>query len=191
MSGLVPHRPVWAKQASALAVELAEATMGSCAAIHHFGSTSVPGLEARPVIDLLVDIRDPDQFDRCRPVLKAIGYEWMGAFGLPGRRYLRRDDPDSCCSQAQVHGFATGSPDITRHLAFRDLLRWDRPTREAYGAAKRACMARHLDDPVAYGRCKSNLIDRLEATALSSPALSSPAPSPPDLTSPVLNGAQP
>ena len=171
MSALVPHNPAWSKQAHALAQELSEACMGLASEIHHIGSTSVPGLPARPVIDLLIEIRDIDGFYSCRSAIETLGYEWMGEFGLPGRRYLRRDDPETGLREVQAHGFAAESPDITRHLAFRELLRWDEEARAAYAEAKHACIARHPDDHRAYGDCKSALIDRLEARALSSPAL--------------------
>lgn len=60
------------------------------AAIEHFGSTSVPGITAKPIIDILVGVENEQQSDDIIPRLTAIGYEDLGEAGIPGRLYLRK-----------------------------------------------------------------------------------------------------
>jgi GrpB-like predicted nucleotidyltransferase (UPF0157 family) len=58
--------------------------------IHHIGSTAVPGLVAKPIIDILVEVHDMAALDRLNPAMEAIGYDCMGEYGIPGRRYYRK-----------------------------------------------------------------------------------------------------
>jgi GrpB-like predicted nucleotidyltransferase (UPF0157 family) len=134
--------------------------------IHHIGSTSVEGLPAKPVIDLLPVLADDVALDAMRLAVEDMHYEWMGAFGLPGRRYCRLSDPVSGTRAVQAHAYAKGSSEITRHLAFRNWLRADRANRQAYSKQKYRCAARHPDDPSAYATCKSPWIAEMEAVAL-------------------------
>ncbi|MDU8926543.1 GrpB family protein [Alisedimentitalea sp. MJ-SS2] len=165
MPPLTPYNPLWPKQAEVLIKELTDLLGSACIEIHHIGSTSVRGLTAKPVIDLLPVVTSHAALDAKRPALESAGFEWMGNFGLPGRTYLHRDH--ACGTrQVQAHCYEQGSAEIKRHLAFRDLLRRDSHVRAAYGATKARCLGEHPNDHAAYGACKSALIDTLEARAL-------------------------
>lgn len=165
MPALVPYCPGWPQKAAGFIAELHALIGPACVAVHHVGSTSVPGLPARPVIDLIPEVASHAHLGDARPALENAGFEWMGAFGLPGRRYLRRDGADGW-RQVHVHCYEQGSAEIARHLAFRDLLRRDAEARDTYGTRKAACLAAHPEDHRAYGECKSALIDNLERIAL-------------------------
>lgn len=167
MSGytLEQHNPAWAKNAAELCAELKAVSTAAFERVHHIGSTSIAGMSAKPIIDLIPVTRSLTLLDGAQHELEALGYEWLGEFGLPGRRYLRRDFADGT-RQVQLHCYENGSPEITRHLAFRDLLRRDAASHRAYAERKQHCLEKHPDDHVAYGDCKSELIKRLEATAL-------------------------
>ncbi|WP_372573155.1 GrpB family protein [Ruegeria jejuensis] len=166
MSLLSAPDPTWPAQAQAEAERWRKAELQGLITIHHIGSTSVPGLPAKPIIDLLPVFEQPDACDNARHHIEALGYEGMGALGLPGRRYVRRDDPQTGKRLVQAHCFATGSPEITRHLAFRDALRQNAALRAAYTSVKARCAALHPGDHRAYGACKSGWIDKTERTAL-------------------------
>lgn len=172
---LVAHDPQWAALARAEA-ERISAAAGSCVvAVHHIGSTSIPGIHAKPVLDLLPVVRDLDAFDACRPAIEALGYEWWGEYGLPGRRYCTKSDPQSGQRLAQAHCYLEGSPEVIRHLAFRDYLRANADTAAEYDRLKQACRDAHPDDSHAYSDCKDGWIKRIEAQALQEyrPALKS------------------
>ena len=89
----------------------------------------------------------------------------MGEYGIPGRRYFRKDDAD-CNRTHQIHAFQTGSPQIERHLAFRDYLRSHPAEAEEYDRLKAHCRDRHPSDHLDYGECKSSWIQRVESEAL-------------------------
>src|SRR3546814_9547675 len=89
--------------------------------MHHIGSTSIPGIHAKPIIDMLAVTSDLSLLDGCESRIASLGYEALGEFGIPGRRYFRKDNSTGERTH-QIHAFRTGSPQITRHLQFRDYL---------------------------------------------------------------------
>ncbi|MBE1284581.1 MAG: GrpB family protein [Rhodobacteraceae bacterium] len=166
MSLIVAPDPAWPLQAQREIDRWQSAGMAGLVEIHHIGSTSVPGLSAKPIIDLLPVFSDLSAMESARARLETLGYEWLGEFGLPGRRYVRLDDPDTGTRQFQAHCYVQGSSEITRHLAFRDALRANAPLRAAYSSVKATCAARHPGDYHAYGDCKSGWIQKAERKAL-------------------------
>lgn len=132
-------------------------------ACHHIGSTAVPGLTAKPILDLIPVARDLDALDAARPAIEAMGYDWKGEFGLPGRRYCALTQDGTRLVHA--HCYAQGSPEITRHLAFRDYLRANPEVRDAYAALKAHCAQSSIDMD-SYCDCKDSWIKTHEARAL-------------------------
>ena len=133
--------------------------------VHHIGSTSVPGLIAKPIIDLLPVVTDLTDLDRKRESVEGLGYEWHGEFGMPGRRYCTLPD-ESGVRIAQLHFFKVGSPEIERHIAFRDYLRAHPPVAGAYEREKIRARDLHPSDSHAYTDEKSAWIKETEAKAL-------------------------
>lgn len=128
--------PDWAIRA-AVEIELWSGILGAgLLASHHIGSTSVPDLAAKPVIDLLPVVASLGDVQGAVPALSKSGYEAMGAFGLEGRLYFRKTAPDGV-RLVQAHVYADGDPSIARHVAFRDMLRADPEIRQAYEDVKR------------------------------------------------------
>jgi len=89
---VVPYDPRWPAAFDRAAGEVTEALGQSLLAIHHIGSTSIPGIHAKPIIDMLVVVNDLSLVDQCAERMRGIGYEAMGEFGIAGRRYFRRDN---------------------------------------------------------------------------------------------------
>lgn len=132
--------------------------------VFHIGSTSVPGLNAKPIIDIMPVVHHIDQVDRCTPAFEAIGYEVMGEFGMPGRRYMRKGGDNRT---HQIHAFQyDNSSDILRHLAFRDYLRCHPGVCADYGKLKSELAKQHPSDIEAYGDGKETFVKQAEQDAL-------------------------
>ena len=134
--------------------------------VEHMGSTAIPGIAAKPIIDLLPIARDEASLDRMEAGVRRLGYEWLGEFGIPGRRYCRKNDPAIRKRQFQLHCFARGASEIDRHLVFRDYLRAFPDIAKAYEAEKRRAATLHPDDTLAYNGAKNDWIKRTERDAL-------------------------
>lgn len=132
--------------------------------VHHIGSTSVPGLAAKPIIDLLPEVRSLALIDELTPVFEQAGYVAKGENGLPGRRYFTKDHDDY--RTHNIHIYQAGDPDIERHLAFRDYLRSHAQVRDEYAVLKRAIFARRSADIAAYSADKDAWIKGVERLAL-------------------------
>ena len=162
---LVPHDPAWAARAQ---TEIARimAAVPALVGIEHIGSTAIPGIPAKPILDLLGTGTSLAALEASRAVFATLGYAWHGEYGLAGRRYLTSDDPETGKRRVQLHCYARGDPGLARHVAFRDLLRRDAALAAEYGAMKQRCSQRHPEDDHAYSDCKDAWIKRVEALAL-------------------------
>ncbi len=153
---LVPHDPAWADQAAAEGVRLSIALGEALVIVEHLGSTAIPGIAAKPTIDLFPVVRSLAALDARRAEIEALGYEWRGEFGIPGRRFCTRDEAGS--RRFNVHCFEEGSDELIRHRVFRDYLLAHPDEARAYEAEKRAAAAAHPTDTLAYNDAKSDWI---------------------------------
>src|ERR1700748_459192 len=106
---LTPHSAEWADMAKAESARLKAALGDNLITVHHVGSTSIPGIMAKPIVDLLPVVRSIDVLDTQEDAVRALGYKWHGEFGLEGRRFCTFADPKTGKRTYQLHFFADGS----------------------------------------------------------------------------------
>lgn len=153
---IYPYDPTWAADYAAEAARLAPVFGGNLVAMHHIGSTAVPGLPAKPIIDILPVVQDIALVADLNAPMAALGYIAKGENGIPGRRYFRKGS--DAHHTHHVHVFQVGSPDIAKHLDFRDYLRAHPEELAAYGRLKTSLAAQFRTDPPAYTEAKSDFI---------------------------------
>ena len=161
---VVPYDPTWPQRFAEERDRLAALLGDTCIAIHHIGSTAIPGADAKPILDLMPVVRDLAAVDALTPAFATLGYEALGEFGIPGRRYFRKGGDERT---HQLHIFQVGDhANIVRHLAFRDYLRAHPDDLAAYCALKRDLAQRHPWDIAAYCSGKERLARQIEQRAL-------------------------
>jgi GrpB-like predicted nucleotidyltransferase (UPF0157 family) len=131
--------------------------------IHHIGSTAVPGLSAKSIVDILIEIDDPGCLDDHIKILKTNGYHGRGENGIPGRRYFEKGGDHRT---HQIHAFKRGSFDIMRHLAFRDYLRSHPQVAHEYACLKKQVARSCNNDIDRYCDGKARFIRKYEELAV-------------------------
>jgi len=129
---------------------------------HHIGSTAILGLAAKPVIDILLEVRSVERLDVFDNAMKELGYQPHGEFGIPGRRYYPKGGDDRT---HHVHAFAVDDPHIEAHLSFRDYLRAHPASAAEYAAVKREASVAHEMDPEGYVAFKRDFVEHTLAKA--------------------------
>jgi GrpB-like predicted nucleotidyltransferase (UPF0157 family) len=161
---VVPHDPRWRDSFEAEAKDIAAALGENLVAIHHIGSTAVTGIHAKPVVDLLVEVRDIAGLDGQSPAMESLGYEVMGEYGIPGRRYFRKSNREGTRTH-HVHAFETGSGEVQRHLAFRDYMIAHPADAQRYSELKRKLAAEHPRNIDGYMDGKDGFIQEMDRRA--------------------------
>ena len=160
---VVAPNPAWPRQYEVEA-QLLQLVFGSeLVAIHHVGSTSIPGIYAKPIIDIMPLVRDIEVVDSFNPIMEALGYRPRGEFGIRRQALLH---PRHYPAHPPVHIYQVGNPEVKRHLAFRDYLRAHPDKALIYSDHKRAVARQHPYDIYAYMDGKDALIKQLLAEAL-------------------------
>ena len=127
--------------------------------IEHVGSTAVPGLAAKPVIDIAVGFEVPGDVERARALLVAAGYDYRGDFGDRGGVIVAKG-PDSARTHL-LHLVAVGDDQWRRYLLFRDALRGNPLLRDRYAALKLRLAPAYWNDRNGYVEAKRPLIDQI------------------------------
>lgn len=162
---LTPHHLRWKRCFSNEANILYDQLRIEPLRLYHCGSTAVPGLRAKPVIDIVGSAPSLDLLDARRGILESIGYEYKGEYGIPGRRYCVLHDPEKKTTIFHLHLFKHESPEIFRHLVLRDYLRSSPAARATYEECKTALAARKALDREKYTEGKAPCIRALLAEA--------------------------
>jgi GrpB-like predicted nucleotidyltransferase (UPF0157 family) len=158
---LAPADPMWQRQYAEVAARIRQALGPVAVVVEHVGSTSVPGLAAKPFLDVLLLVPDPGDESAYVPQLEAAGFllhvrepDWHQ------HRFLKAHDPE-----VQMHVFAVGSEEAERMLLFRDRLRANEGERARYEATKRRLAPRSWKRLKDYADAKSEVVEEIIAQA--------------------------
>jgi len=166
---LVDHQPDWSRQFAVLAGELQLAFEGADVCIEHIGSTAVPGLCAKPVLDVLLGAGALSEIEARVPALARLGFIYRPEHeaALPARRYFTRNAVALPASaRVHLHAVVVNAAIWQQHMAFRNALRASPPLRAQYAALKRVLAAEHLHDKAAYTAAKGPFIVGVVSAAL-------------------------
>jgi GrpB-like predicted nucleotidyltransferase (UPF0157 family)/ribosomal protein S18 acetylase RimI-like enzyme len=151
---VVDYEAAWPQRFEVERARIAVALGDGARRIEHIGSTSVPGLAAKPIVDVLVTVEDPDDESAFCSALADAGYELR--VREPGHRMFRTPSRD-----VHVHVLPEGGTEVDRHLAFRDHLRRSPEDRARYEQLKRSLAQREWPDMNAYADAKGPLIEEI------------------------------
>lgn len=161
---VLEYDPRWKQDYQEERKKIAAILKENALAIYHIGSTSVSGLAAKPIIDILAAVRSLEEVDSVADSFSAIGYEFLGEFGIAGRRYLRKGGDERT---HQIHIFqADDWNNIGRHLAFRQYLATHEREREEYAKLKQELARQFPYDIDGYCDGKEAFVLAVEAQAL-------------------------
>jgi len=161
---VIPHNPRWRDAFEAEAKHVADALGENVVVIHHIGSTAIPNIYAKPVIDLLVEVRDITEVDGRSSAMESLGYEVMGEYGIAGRRYFRKETREGIRTH-HIHAFEAGSAEVERHLAFRDYMIAHPGDAQRYSELKRKLAEEHPQSIDEYMDGKDGFIKEIDRRA--------------------------
>ena len=157
---VTPYNEAWVDDFKKIQGELSEALGNLALRIEHVGSTSVRGLSAKPIIDIDVAIKDMTIFDHVKEALAGIGYHHEGDLGIPGREAFKYEGKEHL-RKHHLYVCPEDSPELHRHLKFRDYLRSHPEAVEAYGRIKEEGAALYPEDMDKYIAHKAPVIQSI------------------------------
>ena len=161
---VAPHDPTWRRSFETESKLIALALRDNVVAIHHIGSTAIPQIHAKPIIDMLVEVKDIIKLDTQSSEIEALGYQAMGEFGISGRRFFRKGN-EAGIRTHHIHTFEVASPQIERHLAFRDYMISHPEDAQQYSELKRELANKYHDNIQGYMDGKDGFIKAMDLKA--------------------------
>lgn len=160
---IVAYSEDWPREFAVIRGQLSACFRQPSIKIEHIGSTAVPGLCAKPVIDVLLGAASLARIEAAIPRMEAVGYAFVSKYEteLPMRRYFVK--PESPMCRVHVHGVCKDSRIWNEHLAFRDALRADPSLRDTCARLKLELVRIHAGDKAAYTAAKAPFISRILA----------------------------
>ena len=159
---IVAYVPAWAARFREEASRIASVFGGELLSIHHIGSTSVPGMSAKPIVDIMPVVRDISKVETFNEGMIQLGYTPMGEYGIKGRRYFVKG---AAVRTHHVHSYQPDNPEVNGHLDFRDYLIAHEDEAGQYAKLKTSLAAQHRYDMEAYTQGKAAFIKGVLANA--------------------------
>lgn len=158
---IVDYNPDWTQQFEKHAALIKSALGSTALQIEHIGSTAVPGLAAKPIIDILVVVPNSGAEEEYLPQLEKVGYVLrVREPDFHEHRMLRTPERD-----VHIHVYSLGSPEIARYLIFRDELRRNPDALKRYENVKRHLASQDWTDMNAYAEAKTKVVEDIIASA--------------------------
>jgi GrpB-like predicted nucleotidyltransferase (UPF0157 family) len=154
---LVSYTSAWKQLFKQEKAALQDRLAGSIIAIQHIGSTSIPGMPAKPIIDIAIAVAHFEQARVCIPMMEELGYQYKGEFGIPRRHYFVKGDP----RLFHVHMSEIDSQEWHDTLLFRDYLRSHARLAREYAQLKVQLAAQYPHDREAYMEGKTAFVLRV------------------------------
>ena len=159
---VVPHENHWSEKFQMEAKRLKSA-MPETVKIHHIGSTSVPGLAAKPIIDMIMEVENIERVDGWNERFIELGYIVKGENGISRRRYFIHGTEEK--RSYHLHVFEKGNPEIVRHLAFRDYMMAHCEEAETYATLKKELAEKYTYDGTLYTEGKNEFVRNVDKKA--------------------------
>ncbi len=162
---VTPYNRNWSAQYEQEITKIKNVLENEIVSTHHIGSTSIPGMSAKPIIDILLEVKDIARIDCYNNEMMVLGYEPRGELGIPGRRYFSRDEPKDVRTH-HIHSFQSGDLGLERHLAFRDYMIAHPDDAKIYSELKIVLGRRFQWDVDGYIAGKHLYVERMEKIAM-------------------------
>jgi len=158
---LVDYQTAWPAAYERERARIEQALGERVVGVEHIGSTAVPGMISKPLIDMMIGLPDIAGYEACIPLMEALGYEYKGEYGIPDRHFFVLGDPTT----HHVHMVQHGADFWRLNLLFRDFLRGNAEARDRYVAEKRRLSEEFAEKRELYTKGKDGIIRELLAEA--------------------------
>ena len=158
---IIEYDPSWPELFEVEAKQIQQALGPNCIAVHHIGSTAIPELSAKPVIDILPVVRNIQEVDNATKAMESLGYEAKGENGIAFRRFFQKGGN---LRTHHVHVYQEGDPEISRYLKFRDWMRTHPADAKKYGQLKAELAKKFPHDILQYCNGKDAFVASIDAT---------------------------
>ena len=161
---VVPHNPNWFSAFENESKQVAVTLGHNIVAIHHIGSTAIPTIYAKPIIDLLIEVKEIARVDERNSAMQVLGYEIMDEFGISGRRFFRKDN-EAGIRTHHIHAFEISSAQVERHLTFRNYMIANAEDAQKYSELKQELARKYPNNIEAYMDGKDEFIKEMDKKA--------------------------
>ena len=154
---LAPYTYAWKQLFEVEKANLQTAVSDYVLDIQHVGSTSIPGMLAKPIIDIAIAVADFEEARVCIPLIEKLGYEYKGEFGIPHRHYFAKGNPRTF----HIHMCEISGMEWQNHLLFRDYLCQHQDVADEYAELKQKLVVKYPQDRTAYLDGKAPFVQRV------------------------------
>jgi GrpB-like predicted nucleotidyltransferase (UPF0157 family) len=154
---LLPYQDEWRRLFEQEKSALQAVLGGYILDLQHIGSTAIPGMSAKPIIDIAIAVNDFEEAKKCIPLVVGLGYEYRGEYGIPRRHYFVRGEP----RLFHLHMMEVTSPNWHNLLLFRDYLIGHPESAGEYTALKKRLAEMYPTEREAYLEGKAELVQRI------------------------------
>ncbi|CAH2214879.1 GrpB family protein [Tepidibacter aestuarii] len=159
---VVPHNLKWNEDYQKEAKKICSIMYSEIVDIHHIGSTSIPKIYAKPIIDILIEVKDINSVDKYNEEIEKLGYIAKGEYGIKDRRFFMKGLYNRT---HHIHIFQTGNPEIKRHLNFRDYMIAHPEEAKCYEELKKGLAKKFRYDNEGYCEGKDSYIKGIDKKA--------------------------